>query len=45
MLAGSPILGEISARLAGIQREYDELDTVWYLAGSLYNRCAQFPVY
>lgn len=22
----------------GIQKEYEELDTVWYLAGSLFNR-------
>ncbi|CAL5228874.1 g12088 [Coccomyxa viridis] len=35
-LAGSPLIGEIKERLKGIEREYDELDTVWYLAGSLF---------
>ncbi|CAK0782675.1 hypothetical protein CVIRNUC_005870 [Coccomyxa viridis] len=35
-LAGSPLIGEIKERLKGIEREYEELDTVWYLAGSLF---------
>ncbi|EFN55628.1 hypothetical protein CHLNCDRAFT_57818 [Chlorella variabilis] len=38
LLAGSPVVGEIEARLQGIRKEYEELDTVWYLAGSLFNR-------
>lgn len=38
LLAGSPVVKEIETRLQGIQKEYEELDTVWYLAGSLFNR-------
>ncbi|KAL4457345.1 hypothetical protein ABPG75_012210 [Micractinium tetrahymenae] len=38
LLAGSPVVGEIEARLAGIEKEYEELDAVWFLAGSLFNR-------
>lgn len=33
LLAGSPVVGQIKERLAGIKKEYEELDTVWYLAG------------
>lgn len=38
LLAGSPVLAQINQRLEGIAREYEELDTVWYLAGSLFNK-------
>ncbi|KAI7838734.1 hypothetical protein COHA_007530 [Chlorella ohadii] len=38
LLAGSPVVGEIQERLRGISKEFEELDTVWYLAGSLFNR-------
>ncbi|PRW57651.1 3-oxoacyl-[acyl-carrier] synthase chloroplastic isoform A [Chlorella sorokiniana] len=38
LLAGSPVVGEIQERLRGIRKEFEELDTVWYLAGSLFNR-------
>ncbi|PSC74659.1 3-oxoacyl-[acyl-carrier] synthase chloroplastic isoform B [Micractinium conductrix] len=50
LLAGSPVVGEIEARLAGIAKEYEELDAVWFLAGSLFNRqpfappTEQFPL-
>ena len=27
---------EIETRLAGIKKEYGELDTVWFMAGSLF---------
>lgn len=33
LLAGSPVVEEIEARLAGIEKEYEELDAVWFLAG------------
>jgi hypothetical protein len=36
LLSGSPVLAQLSTRLAGIAREYEELDTVWYLAGALF---------
>ena len=29
-------VGQIRERIAGIQREYEELDTVWFMAGSLF---------
>jgi hypothetical protein len=29
----------ISERLEGIKREYGELDTVWFMAGSLFKVC------
>jgi histone-lysine N-methyltransferase SETD3 len=35
-LAGSPVVGQVRERLRGIQREYEELDTVWFMAGSLF---------
>ena len=38
LLAGSPVLKQIQQRLEGIAREYEELDTVWYLSGSLFNK-------
>ncbi len=37
-LAGSPLCGAIAQRLQGIEREYNELDTVWFMAGSLFNK-------
>lgn len=36
LLAGSPVVGQIKERLRGIQKEYEELDTVWYMSGSLF---------
>uniref|UniRef100_A0A803N6C5 Uncharacterized protein n=1 Tax=Chenopodium quinoa TaxID=63459 RepID=A0A803N6C5_CHEQI len=35
-LSGSPVLAEIMVRDEGIKKEYDELDTVWFMAGSLF---------
>jgi hypothetical protein len=37
--AGSPMREVISERLEGIKREYGELDTVWFMAGSLFKVC------
>lgn len=39
-LQGSPMKEVVSARLEGIRREYKELDTVWFMAGSLFQ---QYP--
>ncbi|KMZ57984.1 hypothetical protein ZOSMA_7G00130 [Zostera marina] len=39
-LNGSPTRGEVLKRSEGIKREYDELDTVWFMAGSLFK---QYP--
>ncbi|CAO2833221.1 unnamed protein product [Amaranthus hypochondriacus] len=39
-LAGSPVLAEIEQRAEGIRKEYGELDTVWFMAGSLFQ---QYP--
>eukprot|EP01023_Acetabularia_acetabulum_P033430 TRINITY_DN3128_c0_g2_i1.p1 TRINITY_DN3128_c0_g2~~TRINITY_DN3128_c0_g2_i1.p1 ORF type:complete len:518 (+),score=63.81 TRINITY_DN3128_c0_g2_i1:148-1554(+) len=36
LLQGSPILGALRGRLAGIKKEYENLDTVWFMAGSLF---------
>ena len=33
LLEGSPVVGMVKERLKGIEREYAELDTVWYMAG------------
>lgn len=38
LLKGSPVVEAVKLRLAGIRKEYDELDTVWFMAGSLFNR-------
>ncbi|KAJ9519357.1 hypothetical protein QJQ45_023150 [Haematococcus lacustris] len=38
LLTGSPLLATVRQRLAGIEHEYKELDTVWYMACSLFNR-------
>eukprot|EP00475_Leptophrys_vorax_P033272 TRINITY_DN5206_c0_g1_i2.p1 TRINITY_DN5206_c0_g1~~TRINITY_DN5206_c0_g1_i2.p1 ORF type:complete len:512 (-),score=17.11 TRINITY_DN5206_c0_g1_i2:292-1827(-) len=40
LFKGSPMQREVEARLAGIRREYEELDTVWFMAGSLFK---QYP--
>jgi hypothetical protein len=37
LLAGSPIVGQIKERIRGIRKEYEELDTVWYLSGALFS--------
>lgn len=39
-LTGSPIKAEVVERDEGIKREYNELDTVWFMAGSLFQ---QYP--
>lgn len=39
-LTGSPVLAEIMVRAEGIKKEYNELDTVWFMAGSLFQ---QYP--
>ncbi|XP_078150504.1 rubisco methyltransferase family protein isoform X1 [Carex rostrata] len=39
-LDGSPTRAEVLVRDEGIKREYDELDTVWFMAGSLFQ---QYP--
>ncbi|XP_057445661.1 fructose-bisphosphate aldolase-lysine N-methyltransferase, chloroplastic [Lotus japonicus] len=39
-LAGSPLKDEILKRIEGIKKEYDELDTVWFMSGSLFQ---QYP--
>ena len=38
LLAGSPVVGQIKERLQGIRKEYEELDTVWYMSGSLFSK-------
>lgn len=39
-LTGSPVKSELLERAEGIKREYNELDTVWFMAGSLFQ---QYP--
>ncbi|KAJ6817768.1 ribulose-1,5 bisphosphate carboxylase/oxygenase large subunit N-methyltransferase, chloroplastic [Iris pallida] len=39
-LDGSPTRAEVLQREEGIKREYNELDTVWFMAGSLFK---QYP--
>lgn len=39
-LSGSPTKAEVLERAEGIKREYSELDTVWFMAGSLFQ---QYP--
>ncbi|PON46316.1 Rubisco LSMT, substrate-binding domain containing protein [Parasponia andersonii] len=39
-LTGSPAKAEVLERAEGIKREYNELDTVWFMAGSLFQ---QYP--
>ncbi|PWA61196.1 rubisco methyltransferase family protein [Artemisia annua] len=39
-LSGSPIKAEVLERAEGIRKEYNELDTVWFMAGSLFQ---QYP--
>lgn len=39
-LTGSPTKTEVLERAEGIKREYNELDTVWFMAGSLFQ---QYP--
>ncbi|KAK7316109.1 hypothetical protein VNO77_34835 [Canavalia gladiata] len=39
-LAGSPIKAEVILREEAIKKEYNELDTVWFMAGSLFQ---QYP--
>eukprot|EP00878_Enallax_costatus_P010172 GHUV01010618.1.p1 GENE.GHUV01010618.1~~GHUV01010618.1.p1 ORF type:complete len:451 (+),score=91.21 GHUV01010618.1:1244-2596(+) len=38
LLQGSPIVTAVHQRLAGIEKEYNELDAVWFMAGSLFNK-------
>lgn len=37
-LQGSPVVPAVRQRLAGIEKEFNELDAVWFMAGSLFNR-------
>lgn len=37
-LQGSPIVTAVRQRLTGIEKEYNELDAVWFMAGSLFNK-------
>ena len=37
LLAGSPVIGQIKERIKGIRKESEELDTVWYMSGSLFS--------
>ncbi|KAK4417872.1 Actin-histidine N-methyltransferase [Sesamum alatum] len=39
-LTGSPTKAEVLERAEGIKREYNELDTIWFMAGSLFQ---QYP--
>lgn len=39
-LTGSPTKADVLERAEGIKREYNELDTVWFMAGSLFQ---QYP--
>ncbi|KAE9612554.1 hypothetical protein Lal_00005797 [Lupinus albus] len=39
-LTGSPTKADVLQRAEGIKREYNELDTVWFMAGSLFQ---QYP--
>lgn len=39
-LEGSPLKDEIVKRIEGIRKEYNELDTVWFMSGSLFQ---QYP--
>ncbi|KVH92843.1 Rubisco LS methyltransferase, substrate-binding domain-containing protein [Cynara cardunculus var. scolymus] len=39
-LTGSPVKAEVLERAEGIRKEYNELDTVWFMAGSLFQ---QYP--
>jgi len=39
-LTGSPLKDEVVARDEAVRREYNELDTVWFMAGSLFQ---QYP--
>lgn len=44
LLAGSPVEGEIRARLEALRRQYDDgLDTLWYMASSLFDRYPYDP--
>lgn len=37
-LKGSPVQKLVLSRLASIKEEYDALDTVWFMSGSLFNK-------
>uniref|UniRef100_A0A2P2M202 Histone-lysine N-methyltransferase setd3 n=1 Tax=Rhizophora mucronata TaxID=61149 RepID=A0A2P2M202_RHIMU len=41
-LTGSPTKAEVIQRAEGIKREYNELDTVWFMAGSLFQVIFRF---
>ncbi|CAG9460769.1 unnamed protein product [Pedinophyceae sp. YPF-701] len=38
LLQGSPLVQEVRARLEAMKKEYEELDTIWYMAPSLFDR-------
>lgn len=37
-LSGSPVVEAVRQRLAGMRKEYEALDGVWFMAGSLFNK-------
>jgi hypothetical protein len=37
-LQGSPVLSAVQERLQSIREEYEALDTVWFMSGSLFNK-------
>jgi hypothetical protein len=42
-LRGSPVQELVRARLESIKEEYDALDTVWFMSGSLFNKYPYVP--
>ena len=38
LLQGSPVVAEVKQRLDSLRKEYEELDTVWYMAGALFDK-------
>ena len=40
---GSPVVLAVKQRLEGIRKEYADLDTVWFMAGSLFNKYPSPP--
>lgn len=37
-LQGSPVQAAVAERLASMRNEYEALDTVWFMSGSLFNK-------
>lgn len=38
LLQGSPVVAAVTQRLEGMRKEYEALDGVWFMAGSLFNK-------